>query len=114
MSVGVEALFSTVLGLQAPWPASKVCLIAVTPRNNFTVFSGNQLLVCPERTAPQQSIHDQVDNQMRHLNPPRSRRTSLPIILSWRYLTQYILHAQRGRPFAPQALISASAKRHSD
>lgn len=68
MDVGIESLFTTALGLQAPWVVSEVDLNTVKRRIDFKVTWGAQRLACPHCGAPEQGIHDRVDKQWRHLD----------------------------------------------
>lgn len=68
MNGGVETLFTAALGLQAPGSASEVDLNTAKRRIEFTVTCGAHRLACPQCAAPEQSIHDRVDKQWRHLD----------------------------------------------
>lgn len=68
MSVGVETLFTAALGLQAPWSVSEVDLNTAKRRIDFKVTCGEHRLACPQCGAAEQSIHDRVDKQWRHLD----------------------------------------------
>ncbi|MDE3011237.1 MAG: ISL3 family transposase [Pseudomonadota bacterium] len=68
MSVGVEALFTQALGLQAPWFVKKVELDTAHKRIDFQVASEAKRLDCPACSAKNQGIHDRVQRSWRHLN----------------------------------------------
>lgn len=60
MSVGVEALFTSALGLVAPWEVVKVDLDTAKRRIDFEVGCNAKLLDCPQCNAPAQRIHDRL------------------------------------------------------
>jgi transposase len=64
MMVGVEAS----LGFQAPGSVCEVDLFVGKRRIDFTVTCGQQGLACPQCGTPEQSIHDRVTKQWRHLD----------------------------------------------
>lgn len=68
MSVGVETLFTSALGLQAPWLVEKVELSTAKRRIDFEITCGAQRLSCPVCNAPEQGIHDRLERQWRHLD----------------------------------------------
>ena len=68
MSVGVEALFTSALGLVAPWEVVKVDLDTAERRIDFEVGCNAKLLDCPQCNAPAQRIHDRLRRSWRHLD----------------------------------------------
>jgi transposase len=66
--MGVEALFTAALGLQAPWAVKAVELNAVKGRIDFEVISQAKLAKCPGCGAEDQGIHDRVKRSWRHLD----------------------------------------------
>ena len=68
MSVGVEALFTSALGLVAPWEVVKVDLDTAKRRIDFEVGCNAKLLDCPQCNAPAQRIHDRLRRSWRHLD----------------------------------------------
>lgn len=68
MSVGVEALFTSALGLQAPWVVVKVELDTAKRRIDFEVSCDAKKLSCPACGVNGQSIHDRVRRDWRHLD----------------------------------------------
>ena len=68
MSVAVEALFTSALGLQAPWVVSKVELDTTRRRIDFEVSCDAKKLPCPACGVNGQGIHDRVRRDWRHLD----------------------------------------------
>ena len=66
--VEVEALFTSALGLQAPWVVKEVELNTVKRRIDFEVVSETTRLKCPGCGAEGQAIHDRVKRSWRHLD----------------------------------------------
>jgi len=60
MSVAIERLFSTALGLQAPWVVNEVELNTVKHRIDFQVVCQAKRLACPVCGAEEQGIHDRL------------------------------------------------------
>ena len=68
MSVGVESLFTSALGLAAPWEVAKVELDTARRRIDFEVRCNAKLLNCPHCNAAGQRIHDRLRRSWRHLD----------------------------------------------
>jgi len=68
MGVGIESLFTTALGLVAPWEVAKVELDTGRRRIDFALRCTAKHLTCPHCQAPEQSVHDRVSRQWRHLD----------------------------------------------
>ena len=68
MSVAIETLFSTALGLQASWVVNEVELNTVKHRIDFQVGCQAKRLTCPVCGAEEQGIHDRVRRSWRHLD----------------------------------------------
>lgn len=68
MSIAVEALFTTALGLQAPWVVAKVDLDTAKRRIDFEVSCEAGKLPCPACGVSGQGIHDRVKRSWRHLD----------------------------------------------
>jgi len=68
MSVQVEALFTSALGLQAPWEVRDVRLDVVKHRIDFAVQCSRALLDCPGCGAAAQPVHDRLSRSWRHLD----------------------------------------------
>lgn len=68
MSVAIETLFTTALGLQAPWEVEKVELNTAKRRIDFQVACAAKRLACPVCGAAEQGIHDRVERSWRHLD----------------------------------------------
>ncbi len=68
MSVGVEALFTSALGLQAPWVVEDVKLDTAKRRIDFEVGCQGALLACPQCGASAQPVHDRLRRSWRHLD----------------------------------------------
>ena len=68
MSVQIEALFTSALGLQAPWEVRNVRLDAIKHRIDFDVECSKALLACPSCGAAEQLVHDRLQRSWRHLD----------------------------------------------
>ena len=68
MSVGIEALFTSALGLQAPWGVQKVALDTSRRRIDFDLTCNAKRLPCPHCAAPAQGVHDRLAREWRHLD----------------------------------------------
>jgi transposase len=68
VSVGVEALFTSALGLVAPWVVEDVKLDTAKRRIDFEVGCQGAVLACPECGAGAQPVHDRLRRSWRHLD----------------------------------------------
>lgn len=68
MSIAVEALFTSALGLQAPWSVTKVELDTAKRRIDFEVACEAKKLPCPSCGVNGQGIHDRIRRDWRHLD----------------------------------------------
>jgi transposase len=68
LSIGVEALFTSALGLQAPWVVEDVKLDVPSKRIDFKVSCCGALLSCPACGAASQPVHDRLRRSWRHLD----------------------------------------------
>jgi transposase len=68
VSVGVEALFTSALGLQPPWVVEDVKLDTAKRRIDFEVGCQGALLSCPQCGAAAQPVHDRLRRSWRHLD----------------------------------------------
>ena len=68
MSVGIEALFTSALGLQAPWSVQDVALDTSRRRIDFNLTCNVSRLPCPHCAALDQGVHDRLTRQWRHLD----------------------------------------------
>ena len=68
MSVGTEALFTSALGLQAPWVVEDVKLDTAKRRIDFEIGCGATRLACPACGAAAQPVHDRLRRSWRHLD----------------------------------------------
>jgi transposase len=68
VSVGVEALFTSALGLQPPWVVEDVKLDTAKRRIDFEVGCQGALLACPQCGAASQPVHDRLRRSWRHLD----------------------------------------------
>ncbi len=68
MSVQIEALFTSALGLQAPWEVRAVRLDTAKHRIDFDVECKKTVLACPSCGAAGQPIHDRLQRSWRHLD----------------------------------------------
>ena len=60
MSVGVEALFTSALGLKSPWEVVKVELDTAKRRIDFDLACNARQLPCPACGVNGQGVHDRV------------------------------------------------------
>ena len=68
MSVGIEALFTSALGLQAPWSVQDVALDMSRRRIDFNLTCNASRLSCPHCAASGQGVHDRLTREWRHLD----------------------------------------------
>jgi transposase len=68
VSVQIEALFTSALGLQPPWTVRDVRLDTARHRIDFDVECKQALLACPACGAPSQKVHDRLSRSWRHLD----------------------------------------------
>jgi transposase len=68
MSVGVEALFTSALGLQPPWVVEDVKLDTARRRIDFEISCREARLACPACGATAQPVHDRLRRSWRHLD----------------------------------------------
>ena len=68
MSIQIEALFTTALGLLPPWHVAKVELDTAKRRIDFEVGHTGKRAACPGCGAEHQLIHDRVRRSWRHLD----------------------------------------------
>ena len=68
MSVGVESLFTSALGLQAPWVVEDVKLDTARRRIDFEIGCQGKTQVCPVCATPAQPVHDRLRRSWRHLD----------------------------------------------
>ena len=68
MNKQIEALFTTALGLQAPWEVSKVELDTSKRRIDFEVKYTTKRADCPGCGQVEQGIHDRISRSWRHLD----------------------------------------------
>ena len=68
MSVGVEALFTSALGLQAPWFVTKADLDTAQRRIDFEVSCDARQMPCPVCNTKGQGVHDRIKRSWRHLD----------------------------------------------
>jgi len=68
MSISIEALFTTALGMTPPWSVQSVELNAQNRRIDFHLICADKYLPCPACHASQQCIHDRIERQWRHLD----------------------------------------------
>lgn len=68
MGVQIEALFTSALGLQAPWVVVDVRLDTAKHRIDFDVECRQPLLNCPACGAASQKMHDRQARSWRHLD----------------------------------------------
>jgi transposase len=68
MSVAIEALFTTALGLQAPWVVTRVDLDTAKHRIDFEVSCDAKQLPCPDCGVSGQGVHDRIKRDWRHLD----------------------------------------------
>jgi transposase len=68
MSVGVEALFTSALGLQRPWVVQDVKLDTTKRRIDFQIACQGSKLACPACGASAEPVHDRLARSWRHLD----------------------------------------------
>ena len=68
MTVQIEALFTSALGLQAPWSVQKVALDTSRRRIDFDLTCNASRLPCPHCAASAQGVHDRLTREWRHLD----------------------------------------------
>jgi transposase len=68
MSVGVEALFTSALGLQLPWVVEDVKLDTARRRIDFEIGCQGAVQTCPACGASVQPVHDRLRRSWRHLD----------------------------------------------
>ena len=68
MNVGVEALFTSALGLQSPWVVEDVKLDTVKRRIDFEVACQGALMACTHCGVASQPVHDRLRRSWRHLD----------------------------------------------
>jgi len=68
VNVQIEALFTSALGLQAPWAVRDVRLDTAKHRLDFDVECKQPLLACPACGASSQKVHDRLSRSWRHLD----------------------------------------------
>lgn len=68
MNVGIEALFTSALGLQPPWVVEDVKLDTVKRRIDFEIGCPGAALACPACGVAAQPIHDRLHRSWRHLD----------------------------------------------
>ncbi len=68
MSVGVEALFTSALGLQPPWVVEDVKLDTAQRHIDFEISCRGAALACPVCGATAQPVHDRLRRSWRHLD----------------------------------------------
>lgn len=68
MGMGVETLFTSALGLQAPWEVVDVKLDTAKRRIDFEIKCSSSLLACPACGLAEQRVHDRLRRSWRHLD----------------------------------------------
>lgn len=68
MSLAVEALFTSALGLQPPWTVQNVELDKQAQRIDFTLVHSARQATCPHCQADSQPFHDMQQRSWRHLD----------------------------------------------
>jgi transposase len=68
MSVGIEALFTSALGLVPPWVVQDVKLDTARRRIDFEIVCSTARLACPACGAAGQPVHDRLRRSWRHLD----------------------------------------------
>jgi transposase len=68
MSVAIEALFTSALGLHEPWSVKDVNLDTSRRRIDFALTCNANRLPCPHCAAPAQGVHDRLSREWRHLD----------------------------------------------
>jgi transposase len=68
MSVSIEGLFTSALGLGPPWEVEKVDLDTARQRIDFEVRCTAKALACPQCGVADQRVHDRLRRSWRHLD----------------------------------------------
>ena len=68
MSIGVETLFTSALGLRPPWAVEDVKLDTAGRRIDFEITCQGARMACPECGADHQPLHDRLRRSWRHLD----------------------------------------------
>jgi transposase len=68
MGIEIESLFTSALGLSAPWRVEKVNLDTASRRIDFDLTCDAKRLACPACGFADQGIHDRQKRQWRHLD----------------------------------------------
>ena len=68
MSIGIEALFTSALGLQPPWVVQDVKLDTARRRIDFEIACQGAALACPACGVGAQPVHDRLRRSWRHLD----------------------------------------------
>jgi len=68
MSLGIETLFTSALGLRPPWAVESVKLDTVGRRIDFEITCQSPRMACPECGAEHQPLHDRLRRSWRHLD----------------------------------------------
>jgi len=68
MNLSIETLFTTALGLQAPWAVKDIELNTMKRRIDFQVIYEAKRMACPACGMTDQGIHDRVARSWRHLD----------------------------------------------
>jgi transposase len=68
MSIAVEALFTSALGLKKPWIVTEVALDGGKKRIDFEVSWDAKRMNCPVCNASDQRIHDRMKRSWQHLD----------------------------------------------
>jgi transposase len=68
MSMDIEGLFTSALGLMLPWQVEGVALDTTRHRIDFEVRCSAKRLSCPHCNAAEQPIHDRLHRSWRHLD----------------------------------------------
>ncbi|WP_229521913.1 ISL3 family transposase [Massilia antarctica] len=68
MSISMETLFTTALGLQAPWEVTEFKLDTGARRIDFEVRYQSEEMACPVCETPAQKIHSRMRRSWRHLD----------------------------------------------
>jgi transposase len=68
MSIAVEALFTSALGLQPPWVVDDVKLDTAKRRIDFEIACQAKRLACPACGSATQPVHDRLRRSWRHLD----------------------------------------------
>lgn len=68
MGIGIESLFTSALGLAAPWSVRHVELDTQRKRIDFDLTCSAKRLPCPHCQTSEQGVHDRIKRQWRHLD----------------------------------------------